>query len=225
MPFAPEFDVVYESIRGAVSSGDVGFICSRADELYGGDQVMAGVLREIAHAQLIIGDLTGRNPNVFYELGIAHMTKAAERVLLLTQKMEDVPIDLRAYRCIQYTADPNGLEVLRHQVADAAKAVVGRMYRFTVKAGESHRTEPLFPGPDRHLYSLELHAAIIGMGFVKCRVMARRHGVGTAPELVEDNTYGFRDGETRSIANSPWQLRVDRITETSAVFAVISTSS
>jgi hypothetical protein len=48
----------------------------------------------------LIADLTGRNANVFYELGLAHALK--KDVILITQKIEDVPFDLRHYRCIVY---------------------------------------------------------------------------------------------------------------------------
>ena len=54
MPFSAEFTPVSEAIRDAVQAPEVGFACRRADELVGGDQIMSGVLREIARAQLII---------------------------------------------------------------------------------------------------------------------------------------------------------------------------
>lgn len=221
MPFSIELEPVYEAVREALQAPDVGFTCCRADELFGGDQIMVGVLREIARAQLIISDLTGRNPNVFYELGVAHMTKDAERVLLLTQRMEDVPFDIRAYRCILYTPDEAGLRTLREQVAATAKAVAGRTYRFTITPREGHTTEPMFPGADRYLYSLEVCDAMIGMGFVKCRVRVRRHGIGASPEIVEDTGYGFSEAETRHIERFPWALRLDSAKPAGASFAVV----
>jgi hypothetical protein len=221
MPFADQMRPVYDAIREALQSHDVGFAVVRADELFGGDQVMSGVLREMARAQLVIADLTGRNPNVFYELGIAHMTKEAKRVLLLTQSMADVPFDLSAYRCIPYTADPTGLERLRKQVASTAKALAGTVYPFTLKEGETLRTDPMFPGPDRHLYSLELSARHIGFEFVKCWVKAWKHGLGVEPVNVEDDSYGFNEGESRPINGFPWLVRLDRISERSASFSVV----
>src|SRR5205807_5884923 len=91
MPFATGFDTTYDAILDAMESADLVFRCRRADELFGGHEIMEGVLQEIARAEVVIADLTGRNPNVFYELGIAHMLKDADRVLLLTQRLEDVP--------------------------------------------------------------------------------------------------------------------------------------
>jgi hypothetical protein len=220
MPFAPEFEHVYDAIRGAME--DAGFTCRRADELFGGDQVMVGVLQEISHAELLIADLTGRNPNVFYELGIAHMTKDAARVLLIAQRVEDIPFDIRAYRHIQYSTDTQGLVALRDRIVATARSVGTRAHRLRVTGSVGiSKTQPLFPGPDRHLYSLELSSAMIGYRFVKCGVKVWRHGVGVAPEIVENTGYGFKVGETRSIGRFPWQLRLDSASESEAEFAIV----
>ena len=221
MPFSPELEAVYRVIRDALQSPEVGFRCGRADELFGGDQIMSGVPQEMARAELIIGDLTGRNPNVFYELGLAHMTKNAERVLLLTQRIDDVPFDLRAYRYILYQPDEPGLRTLREQVTNTARAVAGRTYRFTLTQGENHKTQPLFPGDDRHLYSVEVSEAMIGYGFVKCRVCVYQHAIGSEPKVVEDSGYGFNEGESREIDHFPWAIRLDSATDVAATFSVV----
>jgi hypothetical protein len=60
----------------------------------------------------MLADLTDKNPNVYYELGLAHA--ARKPVLLLTQDIEDVPFDLRGLRVITYAVqDPRWGEVLR----------------------------------------------------------------------------------------------------------------
>ena len=51
-------------------------------------------------ADLIVADLTGRNPNVFYETGYAHALN--KRVILLTQRAEDIPFDLKDYPHVVY---------------------------------------------------------------------------------------------------------------------------
>ena len=82
MPFAQSFDEVYETIREALESPDLNLHCRRADELEGGGHIMEDVLKQIGEAEIVIADLTGRNPNVFYELGIAQMIKDVEKVIL-----------------------------------------------------------------------------------------------------------------------------------------------
>lgn len=55
---------------------------------------------QFASSQFVIADVTGRSPNVFYELGIAHTVK--DFCVILTQNIEDVPFDLRHLHCIIY---------------------------------------------------------------------------------------------------------------------------
>jgi hypothetical protein len=69
MPFAPKFDQVYETIRQAIEGPELSLRCCRADELQGGGHIIEGIFKEMAEAEIVIADLTDRNPNVFYELG------------------------------------------------------------------------------------------------------------------------------------------------------------
>jgi hypothetical protein len=223
MPFEREFDPVYETISDALKS--VGTRCRRADKLSGGKLVMEDVLREIARATLIAADLTSGNPNVCYELGIVHMVKDPERVLLLTQSSEEgVPFDVRAYRRIRYSTDCRGLEDLRLQLSAAAREIAGLLYRFTITREDSHLTNPRFGAPDRCLYSFEISDAMIGDKFVKCRVRTKRHAIGQPVEIVEDENYGFGEGDASELAFLPWLLKLDMTTESEAMFSVVPAS-
>lgn len=119
MPFAKEFDLVYETIEQSLRGI---MVCTRADDLRIGKPILERVLRGIATAELIIADLTGRNPNVFYELALAH-TRTKD-VLLLAQHIEDVPFDLRSLFCHTYSLTSHGgLEALSRIVMGAAHEV------------------------------------------------------------------------------------------------------
>jgi hypothetical protein len=100
MPFAAEFNDVYEHVIRAPLAAE-GFDVLRADEMQNSRSIMHDVVQGILGSDLVIADLTGRNANVFYELGIAHAVN--KKVLLLAQDIEDVPFDLRAYRVITYS--------------------------------------------------------------------------------------------------------------------------
>jgi hypothetical protein len=102
MPFARKFDEVYTAIKSALEVPELDFICHRADKVVRGGEVMTDVLHDLAEAELVIVDLTGKNANVFYELGIAHTVRCAESVLLITQSMKHVPFDVQHYRCIEF---------------------------------------------------------------------------------------------------------------------------
>jgi len=221
MPFSVDMQSVYETIRGAVEDPSVGFTVRRADELFGGDQIMTGVLREIARAHVVIADLTGRNPNVFYELGIAHMQKDPERVLLLSQRIEDVPFDLRAYRCLLYSPDEAGLRDLRGRVSRSIREIAGPSYQFAVSQLQAYRTPPEFPAPDRCLYSVEVSDSIMGRGFVKCRLRIWRHVIGEEPRTVVDDGFGLGVGESRQLPRLPWAIRLNSVEEGTASFSIV----
>jgi hypothetical protein len=86
-----------------------GLRAKRADDLYGHD-IMEDIWKGISQARVIIADLTDRNANVFYELGIAHTL--GKRFILITQNIKDLPFDLSRYRCIEYADNSDGYKKL-----------------------------------------------------------------------------------------------------------------
>jgi hypothetical protein len=70
MPFHPRFDGVYAALKSATESA--GLHCRRADDIWENPAVMQDVVSLIDRSHIVICDCTGRNPNVFYEIGIAH---------------------------------------------------------------------------------------------------------------------------------------------------------
>lgn len=103
MPFSEDFDYIYGVIKKDLN--DNGLICNRADEIAGSKPILNKILTEILKSRYIIADLTSYNPNVFYELGIAHSFKDAQNILLLKQKESKIPFDLTHLTYIEYTPD------------------------------------------------------------------------------------------------------------------------
>jgi len=99
MPFSADFDQIYaEGIK--VAAQRAGFECQRVDEQIFSEGILARVYAEIAKADLIIADMTGCNPNVFYEVGYAHALN--KPVILLTQRASDIPFDLKHSQHVVY---------------------------------------------------------------------------------------------------------------------------
>jgi hypothetical protein len=115
MPFANEFDDVYRlGIRAACE--EAGAYCERVDEQMYEGTILTRIYNQIALARLVIADMTGRNPNVFYEVGYAHALD--KRVILLTQNEADIPFDLEHYPHIVYHGRISYLkEELRKRIA------------------------------------------------------------------------------------------------------------
>ncbi len=75
---------------------------------------MQDVVSLIDRSRIVIADCTGRNPNVFYEIGIAHTL--GREVILITQNEGDVPFDLRHLRYVHYLNNGEGLAVLAQRL-------------------------------------------------------------------------------------------------------------
>ena len=222
MPFADTFAPVHRAIVRALESADGGFRCRRADEFFGGHQVMEDILREIGTSELIVADVTGRNPNVFYELGIAHMVKSAARVLLITQRVDDIPFDLRAYRHIVYTHSQRGLEKLRSDLIIAARGLTSAVDRFNLSVNAFHETAASFPGTDRCLYSVRASQLMPGRDFAKCMIQVNKHVVNKPVQMVLSDTLGLTIGETIALVKSlPFRIRLDAVDRDAASFSIV----
>ena len=71
MPFSEEFDDVYKlGIKPACH--DAGAHCERVDEQMFSESMLERIYNQIAKADLLVADMSGKNENVFYEVGYAH---------------------------------------------------------------------------------------------------------------------------------------------------------
>lgn len=98
---------------------DVGAHSQRADDLFGSD-IMEDIWKGILSAEVVIADLTERNANVFYELGITHTI--GKKFVLLTQNINDIPFDLMGIRVVEYSDNLDGYENLKSSLAGMLRA-------------------------------------------------------------------------------------------------------
>ena len=108
MPFSAKLRAIYEGpIKRASRRAKLSV--ERADDVFSAAEIMDDVWAGIANALIIIADCTGKNPNVFYELGIAHTL--GKQVILVAQDDADVPSDIRHIRYLRYrTSAPKTFE-------------------------------------------------------------------------------------------------------------------
>lgn len=107
MPFRDELNPVYtDHILKVVNT--LGLSCERGDDFFSSQSIIDEIWAAICFSKLCIADCTGRNPNVFYELGMAHTV--GKTVILITQSIEDIPFDIRHRRSIIYEYTPRGME-------------------------------------------------------------------------------------------------------------------
>jgi hypothetical protein len=124
MPFSSVNDIqsVYENHVRQVVEQKCALRCERADDIHDISGIMQSVWESINRARLIVAEMTGRNPNVFYELGIAHTL--GKQVIMITQSMDFVPFDLKHLRCIVYEYKPGQIQTFEANLEKTIKAVL-----------------------------------------------------------------------------------------------------
>jgi hypothetical protein len=99
IPFADKFkDRYLFGIKGAAE--DAGAYAERLDEQMFTEGMLERIFNQISKADVIVADMSQRNPNVFYEVGYAHALDKI--VLLITEDAEDIPFDLKHRQHIVY---------------------------------------------------------------------------------------------------------------------------
>lgn len=120
MPFGQWMDSYYREIY-VPAIREAGLEAVRADELFSTGSVIEQIWEQISRAKVLLADLTGKNANVFYELGLAHA--ANKPVVFTTGQLEDVPFDLRHLRVAVYDIrDPAWGEKLKATLSVYLKA-------------------------------------------------------------------------------------------------------
>ena len=125
MPFGEGFDQIYNLFLVETLS-EAGYEVLRADDIRGCQNILKDIVHGIDASQLVVADLTDSNPNVYYELGLAHAL--GKPALLLTQDVNELPFDLRSYRVLPYNTHFAHIARARKQLLDLAKgALTGEM--------------------------------------------------------------------------------------------------
>ena len=105
MPFRPELHFVWLYLSQHIQQKHQ-VKCLRGDSAYDTVPLHEKILRMIEGADFIVADITGRNPNVMYELGVAD--NMGKKVIALHQKQEGidkVPSDVKYKEFILYSLD------------------------------------------------------------------------------------------------------------------------
>lgn len=134
MPFENQFNDIYEDLISATLSEY--YTVARADNVSSHQSIIKDIIVNIASAKLIIADLTNLNPNVFYEVGIAHALN--KPTVLLTQDIDKVPFDLRSYRLIPYSQNFKHADNLKTQLNNIGKALIKGQIKFGNPVSDFH---------------------------------------------------------------------------------------
>jgi hypothetical protein len=100
MPFADEFTPVYTAIKGAAARTGVQAV--RLDEASEPGPIISQITRELASSDFVIAEVSSQNPNVYYEVGLAHCSRKPTVLLATKSSMKNLPFDIRHNRVIGY---------------------------------------------------------------------------------------------------------------------------
>lgn len=141
-PFGEPFDDYYAKVySAAIAKADLEPI--RGDEVYSTGAIIDDIFSAIANSTMVLCDATGKNPNVNYELGVAHALQ--KPAIIITQSVADVPFDYRHLRVIVYDRTKvdwaKQLEVSIHKTILAVLADPSRALAWKPKLEEGQRLE------------------------------------------------------------------------------------
>jgi hypothetical protein len=132
MSFAPEFDERWCRVIAPAIQDDLRLTPVRVDERESGESVVHDILDGIVHSKLVLADITCsfliddagerypvRNGNVMWELGIAHVTRLPDEVIVVRSDNEESLFDLTQFRAFLY--DPANVSAGRRTITSLAR--------------------------------------------------------------------------------------------------------
>ena len=129
IPFSPEYESVYRQLIKPAAE-PFGLKVLRANDIYSPGVITEQIRAAIHQSVICIADVTGKNPNVLYEVGIAHTL--GKPIILLSQSVEQIPFDLSAFRVVIY--DIEKISRARENLSGTIKEILGRGRLIEAKA-------------------------------------------------------------------------------------------
>jgi hypothetical protein len=125
MPFRPELGYLFRGLKHYLEQAFPGISVIRGDDQALTVPLLQKIADFIRQADVVVADCSGRNPNVFYELGLAHALEKPV-VLITSDPIEQAPTDIRAFEFISYaTLDP---EKFLWRLEQSLQSIIGNPF-------------------------------------------------------------------------------------------------
>lgn len=105
-PFA--LTKTFDAVKTACDALDLE--CKKGDDIWNDSTFIQDIFELIYTSHIVVADFSGRNPNVLYEVGIAHAL--GKSVVPIVQNLDDIPSDLKHHRALRYLPNTQGYEEL-----------------------------------------------------------------------------------------------------------------
>jgi len=124
MPFSDSIsESVYKHSTKQVCQ-ELGLNVQRADEIFSTNPILDDILSAIQEASIIIADISGKNPNVLYELGISHILKQNQTIMITHEEFAQLPFDISHFRIIRYKDTIKGKVTFDDQLKKTIKYIL-----------------------------------------------------------------------------------------------------
>jgi signal transduction histidine kinase len=117
--YSPEYMQVRDAIKKSAQKAN--FQVISLDNLLFSGTIQEAVIGELARADCVIADVSGRNPNVFFEIGMAQAMGKPLFLLAQQDSINEIPFDMRGYRYFLYDTTPLGLSALTNNLSKALR--------------------------------------------------------------------------------------------------------
>jgi hypothetical protein len=122
LPFTEPYLTIFSDHVRLILEREMQLQILKADDIFRPEAIIQSVHDLIRKADVLVAEISERNPNVYYEIGFAH--GIGKRVIFLTRSMENVPFDLRHLRCVVYEYTPRGSRKLKKDLLASVQAVL-----------------------------------------------------------------------------------------------------
>lgn len=103
-------------------TNDEKLTCHRADKTAKPGEIISHIIENLIDSDIVIADLSGKNANVFYELGVRHAVNS--NAVLIADNIDDIPFDLRGLRTIVYEYEPESMLALKSSLEKAINEIL-----------------------------------------------------------------------------------------------------
>lgn len=124
MPFDNETaNAVYEHCTKPICK-EFNLEIERADDIFTPNPILDDIISAIERATVIIADISGKNPNVFYEIGMAHILKRKQTIMITQDEFKGIPFDISHFRIVQYKNTIPGKTAYEKQLRETLKNIL-----------------------------------------------------------------------------------------------------
>lgn len=191
MPFGGWFDLYYNDIiHPAIEKA--GLHSKRADDTFRPGVIIRDIWNDIKKAKVILAVLTEKNPNVLYELGLAHAI--AKPAIIVSENIEDIPFDLRGLRAVKYDKnEPDWGGKLQKQIVEAISELIETPLEYVLPAfleTDDIQKEKRISTHEKELLEIRRKIELLESEFRRSQESAWTWGTHSMPTAAAKHVYG-----------------------------------